>query len=306
MSFDGTANARAMYEALDAREFERASARVADDVLVLNIATGDVYRGRTGFLEFARGWATALPDVRFQLLKIGSTGDRVVAEYEMEGTHTGPLVTPRGHIPQTGMEVHLRFCDVHEVRDGRVTHIRSYFDSSTFLRQLGLITGSPIHPTDRRAPLELYAQAVDLNAPERHKAIVHRFLQDVYNRQNPSAAADTCAPNYEWHGGPLGETRGLTGYRHVLAAFFSAFPDLEMQVVDTVAERDKVVVRYVMSGTHMGEFQGVAPTFKRVIGGGTSTYRIEDSRIVEEWWQGDVIGLLQQMDAVPAVVRLAT
>lgn len=298
--------ARAMYEALGTRDFEKAAEQVTPDVLVLNVATGDLYRGHKGFLEFYRGWGAAFPDLRRELAKYIVEEDRLSVEYEALGTHTGPLVTPRGHIPPTAMDVQLRFCDVLEARDGRLAHIRSYFDSVSLLRQLGLLAGTPIHAPERRAPLELYAQPVQGHAPLRHKVIVQRYMQDVFNRQNPAAALDTCARQYVWHGGSLGEARGLPAYQQVLATFFAAFPDLQIEVLDTLAEGDRVVVRFSMSGTHLGEFQGIAPTFKRVTGGGTNTYRLEDSRIVEEWWQGDMLVLLQQMDAAPATVRIGS
>jgi predicted ester cyclase len=302
---DVAADVRALYEALVAGEYETAAHEVPDDVLLLNVATGDVYRGRSGFLAYMRGWSTALPDLRRTLVKVSGAGDRAVAEYEISGSHTGPLVTPRGHLPPTGMDVQLRFCDVLEFGDEGLSHIRSYFDSNTLLRQLGLVTGSPLHAPDRRAPLELYAQAVDGNAPERHKAIVRRFVQDVLNRQNPHATVDTCSREYQWHGGPLGEARSLKDYQGILAGLFVAFPDLEFQIADAVAEGDRVAVRFNLSGTHMGEFQGVAPTFKRVTGAGMSTFRIEDSKIAEEWWQLDVLLMLEQMDAAPPKLRLS-
>ena len=302
---DGLAVARTLYQARQRRDFDAAVECLDEEVLLLNVATGDVYRGHAGFLEYARGWGSALPDMAFELMKFGGTDGRLVVEYEMEGSHTGSLVTPRGHLPATGMQVQLRVCDVLEVNEGRITHIRSYFDTSTLLRELGLITGTPLHAPERRAPLELYVQDVDAHASERHKAIVQRFIQDVFNRQDPRATTDTCARTYLWHGGPLGEARGLTAYANVLAAFFIAFPDIHLEVLDMIAEDDRVVLRFIMRGTHLGDFQGIAPTMKRVIGGGTSTYRMLDNRIAEEWWQGDVLTLLQQIDAAPSTAPLS-
>jgi NTE family protein len=299
----GRGIAEDLYQALARGDFEDAARFVTEGVLARNVATGDVYQGRDGFLEFTRGWSVAFPDRRFGKLNLSSGETRIVAEYEMEGTHTGPLVTPRGHLPATGMEVQVSFCDVLDISDGAVSHIRSYFDSVSLLRQLGLLNGSPIHAPDRRARLELYAQPLDVGAPQRHKAIVHKFLQTVLNRQDPSAAADTCDRQFAWHAGTLGNAWGLTEYQNALVGLFIAFPDLEMQVLDTIAEGDRVVIRFTMSGTHLGRFKGIEPTGKRVVGEGTNTYRLENSRIVEEWWQGDVLSLLQQMDAAPAALR---
>jgi NTE family protein len=291
-----------LYTALAVREYESAAECVTADVSVSNMATGDIYNGRQGFLEFARGWAVAFPDIRYGQLEICRAEDRFIAEYELEGTHTGPLVTPRGHIPPTGMKIQAGFCDILEIVDDRIARIRSYFDSVSILRQLGLIAGTPLHAADRRAALDLYAQPLDANAPQRHKAIVQRFLQDVYNRRRPAAAADTCSQSLVWHGGTLGHADGLVDYQNVLTSFFTAFPDLELQILDIVAEGDRVVVRFTLCGTHLGQFQGIRPTFKRIAGGGTNTYRIEGDRIAEEWWQGDLLMLVQQMDATPSTL----
>jgi predicted ester cyclase len=303
MDVDGSSIARAIYEALNEKDFERAAKSVTEGVLLLNVATADVYRGRPGFLDYSRGWAAAFPDLDLQLVKIDGGSKRVIVEYELVGSQTGPLITPRGHIPPTGMSIQLRLCDVLDLQDGAVSHIRSYFDSSTLLRQLGLIAGTPLHAPERRVGLELYAQTLDGTASERNKSIVHRFIQNVFNRQDPGASVDTCSRTFLWHGGQLGEARGLTSYRNVLSALFAAFPDLQVEILDTIAEGDRVAVRFSMSGTHMGDFQGIAPTFRRISSTGANTYRVADDRIVEEWWHGDVLALMQQMDAVPSTIH---
>jgi steroid delta-isomerase-like uncharacterized protein len=297
---------RALVAAISARDFEAAAELVSHRIVVTVVATGDTYFGPQGFLELARGWSTAFPDLRLTGVRFSGGEEEAAVEYDIHGTHTGPLITPRGHIPPTGMEIQLPCCDVLEVSGGRVAAMRSYFDSATMLRQLGLVAGTPLHAPERRAALEMYAQALDDNAPQRHKAIVQRFLDAVYNRHNPASAADTCRHDFQWHGGPLGEARGLDGYRGVLANLFHAFPDLELQIVDLIAESDRVVARFTWTATHEGDFQGIPATRKRLRGGGTTTFRLEASRIVEEWWQGDLlVALLQQIDAVPSSLRLS-
>jgi predicted ester cyclase len=198
------------------------------------------------------------------------------------------------------MEIQVRFADVLDLTNGKVAAFRRYFDTVTMLRQLGLVAGTPLHAPDRRAPLELYAQPVDTNAPQRHKAIVHRFLQEVFDRRNAAAAADSCAKGYLWHGGHLGDATSLHDYQAVITSFFVGFPDLEVEVLDTIAEGDRVAVRFTMNGTHLGPFKGISPTYSRISGSGASTFRIAEGRIVEEWWQGDLLALLRQLEAKPA------
>src|SRR5690606_7624440 len=84
MALNETAIPAAMYAALAARDFEAASQQVAPNVVLSNMAMGDEYQGRQGFLEFTRGLATAFPDMRFSNLVITGSGEHFVAEYELE------------------------------------------------------------------------------------------------------------------------------------------------------------------------------------------------------------------------------
>lgn len=294
---------RSIYEAYQTRGFERASELFAEDAEIGNVPTGDRYRGPGGYLQYARGWAAAFPDLQVELSHLEATADAAVAEYSFRGTHTGAVITTGGFIPPTWSQVDFRLCDVLELRWGKVVRLACYFDSATMLRQMGLLPNSPLHAADRRAPLELYATAVDASVEQRNKAIVQRFLEEVVNQKNPAAAAAICAPELSWHGGAMGEALDLPGFQSQLASIFASFPDLSVEIHEMIAEHDRVAVRLTLRGTQLGEFQGVAPTGKRVVSPGMSTYRITDNRIVEEWWQNDLLGLMRQLDALPAAVR---
>ena len=63
---------------------------------------------------------------------------------------------------------------------------------------------------------------------------------------------------------------------------------------------DGVVARWVGSGTHQAELMGVPPTGKQIEGEAISVFRIEDGKIAEKWTVWDALGLLQQVEAVPA------
>jgi len=81
---------------------------------------------------------------------------------------------------------------------------------------------------------------------------------------------------------------------------FVAFPDLKRPVEDLVAEGDKVVARWSSTGTHQGDFMGVPPTGKRITTSGITVFRLESGKIVEEWSESDMLGMLQQVGAFPA------
>jgi steroid delta-isomerase-like uncharacterized protein len=65
------------------------------------------------------------------------------------------------------------------------------------------------------------------------------------------------------------------------------FPDLSITVEDVMAEGDRVSARVVMRGTHRGEFQGIAPTGKRVEVRAIDMFRIREGKIVEHWGHAD-------------------
>ena len=78
-----------------------------------------------------------------------------------------------------------------------------------------------------------------------------------------------------------------------------AFPDYAGTNVEQIAEGEKVANRFVFLGTHLGEFEGVTPTGKRVEFTGNSIDRVVDGKIVESWVEVDMLGVMRQLGAVP-------
>jgi steroid delta-isomerase-like uncharacterized protein len=86
-------------------------------------------------------------------------------------------------------------------------------------------------------------------------------------------------------------------------ATFEAFDDLERPIEDLVALGDKVVARWASMGTHTGTWQGIPATGRYVSTSGITIFRLESGKIVEEWSETDMVGLLQQVGAFPAPVE---
>jgi steroid delta-isomerase-like uncharacterized protein len=115
------------------------------------------------------------------------------------------------------------------------------------------------------------------------------------------AADDIYAPDVVAHDpNSPEEINGPEGVKHFASAFRSAFPDGQSTVEDQIAEGDKVVTRYTFSGTHQGEFMGIPPTGNRVQMTGVYVSRISGEKIVEEWNNYDLLGLMQQLGVIPA------
>jgi predicted ester cyclase len=78
-----------------------------------------------------------------------------------------------------------------------------------------------------------------------------------------------------------------------------AFPDLRMAEADSVKEGNKVAFRWLLGGTHEGEFMGVAATGRRVEVMGIDLVHLADGEIIEHWGEFDAMGLLRQIGVIP-------
>ncbi len=76
-------------------------------------------------------------------------------------------------------------------------------------------------------------------------------------------------------------------FKETFAEAREGFPDLSITVEDVMAEGDRVAARVTMRGTHRGEFQGIAPTGKRVEVRAIDMFRISNGKIVEHWGHAD-------------------
>jgi predicted ester cyclase len=90
--------------------------------------------------------------------------------------------------------------------------------------------------------------------------------------------------------------------KELLSSVAEAFPDWRWDVEEMLAVDDKVITRYVVRGTHRGEFMGVAPTGKKVAFTGINIVRLEGGKIVESWGNSDQLGWMRQIGVVPANV----
>lgn len=134
--------ARDIYAAFSRGDLHAAVEFAADNVEVVFIPTGQVFRGHPGFDEFIRGHKTAFPDIRIEVSNQVAAGDDVINEFIAHGTHTGPLATPAGPIPPTGRAVTFTACEVQRFRDGKLVSLHNYQDLLSVLRQLGVMGDS--------------------------------------------------------------------------------------------------------------------------------------------------------------------
>jgi steroid delta-isomerase-like uncharacterized protein len=94
------------------------------------------------------------------------------------------------------------------------------------------------------------------------------------------------------------DATGAELLKQVWAMLLRVYPDLHLTVEDVIAEGDKVVARNTVTGTHRGEFMGVAPTGRSVTYNEIFIFRFADGRVVETWGVVDVYAQMKQIGVV--------
>ena len=134
---------------------------------------------------------------------------------------------------------------------------------------------------------------------EQNKALVRRWLEEVWGQGSAAAVDELAADDFVWHWAPPGVATDREGYKQFLRMDFEAFADVSCATEDIVAEGDRVASRWTWRGTHKGEFMGVAATGKQVALSGICINRFVGGKIVEEWGEMDMMGVMQQLGAIP-------
>ena len=137
---------------------------------------------------------------------------------------------------------------------------------------------------------------------EENKALVRRYIE-AWNKHNLAAMEEVYAPDFVVHGPAAFGDMDLAGVKQVMPPFFTAFPDLHYTVEDLLAEGDKVVCRFTCRGTHQGEFMGIPPAGKVVTYTCIYIDRFAGGKWVEEWGSVDLLGLMQQLGAIPQMAQ---
>ncbi|WP_262699506.1 MULTISPECIES: ester cyclase [Streptomyces] len=151
------------------------------------------------------------------------------------------------------------------------------------------------------------------------KAVVNRLIEDVINAHRPDLAHEVLHPNLQLRrmgmqrsaqylgslhnssrdglnekGAPPADP--IEGFKAVYGLLLQAFPDLRNNVVGPqIVDGDTVITHVTFSGTHEGEFLGVAPTHRKVEFDEVLYQKVTDGKVTEVWAVGDELGFLQQL-----------
>ncbi len=131
---------------------------------------------------------------------------------------------------------------------------------------------------------------------EANKQAARDFFEQIWNQKDESAIERFLPEDAKGNDADFGS--GREGFRRQWRQWVTAFPDLHFEIVDLVAEGDKVLTRWILTGTHQGEYLGVPATGKQIRVEGMSLDRIDNGLVVEGFDGWDNYGFRRQLGLV--------
>jgi predicted ester cyclase len=135
---------------------------------------------------------------------------------------------------------------------------------------------------------------------ETNKTIIKRFITDYQTGNDQQVLQETVSPNMR-NRTPMfpNAPGGPAEVKTIFDMFHAAFAGFAVEILDQLADDDKVMTYKVFTGTHTGQFTGIAPTGRPVRFEVMDIVRIADGQIVEHSGLVDQLGLLRQLGAIP-------
>ena len=141
--------------------------------------------------------------------------------------------------------------------------------------------------------------ATDTQPSQEYVEIVRRVAEEAWGRGEFDVIDESVADDVVVHNtGAPEDVHGVEAYEALIGTYRTAMPDMEVRIVETVAEGDRVAMRFTTKGTHEGELMGIEPTGTEVEGEGLAIAHFEDGKVVEVWEYADQLDLLQQLGVV--------
>jgi ketosteroid isomerase-like protein len=138
MSLENENAVRAAYQLAEEKDIAGFVGAFTGDGTFTDNSIGVTYRGQE-IGDTVVHFATAFPDMHRELFVFYSTGNIVVVQLALQGTHQGPLQMPGGMIAATGKRMDAPCCDVFELVDGKIQRFDCYPSATVILTQLAVL-----------------------------------------------------------------------------------------------------------------------------------------------------------------------
>lgn len=124
---------------------------------------------------------------------------------------------------------------------------------------------------------------------------VARSITEAFNAHDVEKLGTLVHADYVDHGA----AEDKASYLELARRTFEAFPDIQVAIADTVAEGEKIALRFTFTGTHSAKFLGVEATGRKITWDGLAIMRFQDGLMIERWNMADALRLFDQLGLVP-------
>ena len=148
---------------------------------------------------------------------------------------------------------------------------------------------------DKEAMAELEAMKAQAEVEEQNKEIVNR-MWEAWSKGDFETFKELLAPDYVYFVPSRSTTpMSLEETIELVKMLHNAFPDITFSIEELIAVEDIVISRFIVRGTHEGEFQGIPATGNKTEVSGIMITRIENGKIVEDKKELDMLGQMMQL-----------
>jgi steroid delta-isomerase-like uncharacterized protein len=138
-------------------------------------------------------------------------------------------------------------------------------------------------------------RASDLN-----KTVMQRFYDEVVNGRKLELIDELLREDFVEHEDLEGRPRTREGVKLFFGDLHAAFPDLEFEVEQMLAEGDVAAARIRVRGTHSGaEIMGIPPSGRTIDFEAIDIIQFEDGIATAHWGVSDAVTLMRQLGALP-------
>ncbi len=126
-------------------------------------------------------------------------------------------------------------------------------------------------------------------------ALLQRFAVEPWIIGDVDALDELVTEDYALQGG----SSGVKDLKDAIRDTRAGLPDVTVTLSDVIVEGDRVAYRWLMRGTHRGEYQGIAPTGKPINYTGITLLRLDDGKVAEDWFESSSPSASEQLGISP-------
>jgi steroid delta-isomerase-like uncharacterized protein len=147
---------------------------------------------------------------------------------------------------------------------------------------------------DKKAQVKLDQLKAQQELEDFNKSIIERYWEGKWNERRIEILDELQTPDVQYHG-TSESMNGLEEYRQAYDHYRTGFQDTRIEIVELIAEGDRVMSRVILHGTHNGELGGIPPSGKEIHVNAFTVFRLIYGKIAEEWEVIDQLGMMMQI-----------